>query len=145
MIGLFGLVGMFGVAMGPLVGKAIDRLVPWYASLFSLVFLTFFQAIQTGAGGINIAAVIVSTMGLDIFRQMVQVSLSTSVFGFVQCPSRQCLIIVWIDLLTVSLRLLVRDSTPFLSFPYVPFLIYSYSLNHISFGRFLSAKFLVHL
>ncbi|KAF8073364.1 MFS superfamily [Lyophyllum atratum] len=80
-IGLFGLVGMFGVAMGPLVGKLIDRLIPWYASLISLFFLVCFQSVQTGAGGINIGAVIISTLGLDIFRQMLQVSLSTAVFG----------------------------------------------------------------
>jgi hypothetical protein len=80
-IGLFGLVGMFGVAMGPLVGKLIDRLVPWYASLFSIFCLVCFQSVQTATGGINIAAVIVATLGLDIFRQMLQVSLSTAVFG----------------------------------------------------------------
>ncbi|KAG6828660.1 hypothetical protein H0H92_007129 [Tricholoma furcatifolium] len=65
-IGLFGLVGMFGVAMGPIVGRAIDRLIP---------------CIQTGAGGINIGAVVVSTLGLDVFRQMLQVSLSTAIFS----------------------------------------------------------------
>ncbi|GLB45292.1 putative MFS general substrate transporter [Lyophyllum shimeji] len=80
-IGLFGLIGMFGVAMGPLVGKLIDRLVPWYASLFSIFFLICFQSVQTAAGGINIAAVVIATLGLDIFRQMLQVSLSTAVFG----------------------------------------------------------------
>ncbi|KAG6888738.1 hypothetical protein C0995_006390 [Termitomyces sp. Mi166 len=80
-IGLFGLVGMFGVAMGPLVGRAIDMLVPWYASLIAITCLICFQAIQTGAGGINIGAVIIATFGLDVFRQMLQVSLSTAVFG----------------------------------------------------------------
>ncbi|KAG6825945.1 hypothetical protein H0H92_001755 [Tricholoma furcatifolium] len=58
-IGLFGLVGMFGVAMGPIVGKSI----------------------QTGGGGISIGAVIVATLGLDVFRQMLQVSLTTAVFS----------------------------------------------------------------
>ncbi|KAG6836860.1 hypothetical protein H0H93_002103 [Arthromyces matolae] len=67
-IGLFGLVGMFGVAMGPLVGKVVDRLVTWYGSLIGVIFLTCFQAIQTGAGGINIGAVIVATFGLDVFQ-----------------------------------------------------------------------------
>ncbi|KNZ79011.1 Putative uncharacterized transporter ygaY [Termitomyces sp. J132] len=80
-IGLFGLVGIFGVSMGPLVGRVIDSLVPWYASLTGIVCLICFQAIQTGAGGINIGAVIVATFGLDVFRQMLQVSLSTAVFG----------------------------------------------------------------
>jgi uncharacterized protein YqgC (DUF456 family) len=79
-IGLFGLIGMFGVALGPFGGLVIDKLVPWYASLFSAIMLACFQSVQTGAGGINIAAVIVSTLGLDLFRQTLQVSLTTAVF-----------------------------------------------------------------
>lgn len=80
-IGLFGLVGMFGVAMGPLVGRTIDRLIPWYASLIGIIGMAVFQAIQVGAGGINVAAVIIATFGLDVFRQMLQVSLATSIFS----------------------------------------------------------------
>ncbi|PPR02514.1 hypothetical protein CVT26_011997 [Gymnopilus dilepis] len=80
-IGLFGLVGMFGVMMGPLIGRTIDRLVPWYASLFSIVNLIIFQAVQLGAGGINVAAVVIAVIGLDVFRQSLQVSLTTAVFG----------------------------------------------------------------
>lgn len=79
-IGLFGLVGMFGVAMGPLIGRTIDKLIPWYASLIAIIGMALFQAIQVGAGGINIAAVIIATFGLDVFRQMLQVSLATSIF-----------------------------------------------------------------
>ena len=80
-IGLFGLVGMFGVATGPLVGRLIDKLVPWYATLISVAFLLLSQAIQTGAGGINIGAVIIATFGLDVFSQMQQVSLLTAVLA----------------------------------------------------------------
>jgi hypothetical protein len=80
-IGLFGLIGMFGVSLGPLGGRIIDKLVPWYASLFSAIMLACFQSVQTGAGGISIAAVVISTLGLDIFRQTLQVSLTTAVFG----------------------------------------------------------------
>lgn len=68
--------------MGPVVGHIIDRLVPWYASLFSVLMLICFQTVQVGGGGINIAAVIIATLGLDIFRQMLQVSLSTAIFGY---------------------------------------------------------------
>jgi len=71
---------MLGVAMGPPVGRFIDHLVPWYAALIATSMMVIFQAIQTGAGGINIAAVIVACFGLDIFRQMQQVSLTSSVF-----------------------------------------------------------------
>ena len=72
---------MAGVALGPFVGRGIDNLVPWYATLFAVVMITLFQAIQTGAGGINIAAVVIATIGLDVFRQMIQVSLTTAIFG----------------------------------------------------------------
>lgn len=81
-IGLFGLIGMLGVALGPFIGRAIDRFVPWYASLIAILLLVCSQSIQVGAGGINIGAVIVSTFGLDVFQQMLQVSLSTSVFRY---------------------------------------------------------------
>ena len=71
---------MAGVALGPFLGRGIDKVVPWYASLFAIVMISLFQAIQTGAGGINVAAVVIATIGLDVFRQMVQVSLTTAIF-----------------------------------------------------------------
>lgn len=80
-IGLFGLLGMACVATGPLVGRSIDSLIPWYATLFAIVMILCFQAIQTGAGGINVAAVIIVTIGIDVFCQMIQVSLTTVIFG----------------------------------------------------------------
>src|SRR5436853_7030563 len=88
-IGLFGLVGMAAVAMGPVGGHIIDRLVPWYASLFGILMLVLFQSIQVGAGGISVAAVIISTFGLNIFRQTVQVSLTTAIFEYVVHPAFQ--------------------------------------------------------
>lgn len=42
-IGLFGLIGMFGVTMSILVGKIIDALPVYYASLFGCVALIVFQ------------------------------------------------------------------------------------------------------
>lgn len=74
---------MFGVGMGPVVGRVVDKLVPWYSSLASILALAIFQAIQVGAGGINIAAVVITTLGLDLFRQTLQISLSTSIFRYV--------------------------------------------------------------
>lgn len=91
-IGLFGLVGMAGVAMGPFVGRVIDRLIPWYASLCGVLMLLVFQAIQTSAGGINVGAVIIAAFGLDIFRQMLQVSLTTAVFRWVSSSFRDRLL-----------------------------------------------------
>ncbi|KAG9308523.1 major facilitator superfamily domain-containing protein [Chiua virens] len=80
-IGLFGFVGMFGVLAGPFVGRLIDNLVPWYATLVATFLLIVFQSVQVGAGGINVAAVVISCFGLDVARQMQQVSLSTAVFN----------------------------------------------------------------
>ncbi|KAG6835217.1 hypothetical protein H0H93_003861, partial [Arthromyces matolae] len=39
-----------------------------------------FQAIQVGAGGVNIGPVIITAFSIDIFRQLLQVAISTSVF-----------------------------------------------------------------
>ncbi|KIP09416.1 hypothetical protein PHLGIDRAFT_67636 [Phlebiopsis gigantea 11061_1 CR5-6] len=80
-IGLFGLVGMFGVLMAPLVGRLVDNLVPWLATVIATVALILFQAVQTGAGGVHIAAVIIVCFGIDVFRQMQQVSLTSAVFS----------------------------------------------------------------
>jgi len=80
-IGLFGLIGMGGVALAPFVGRGVDELVPWYATLFAMVMGLLFQSIQTGAGGVHVAAVVIATIGFDVFRQMIQVSLTTAIFG----------------------------------------------------------------
>jgi hypothetical protein len=84
-IGLFGLVGMLGVATGPLIARSTEGMVPWYASLISVVAMTAIQVIQVAAGGIHISAVVIVAFGLDVFRQMLQVSLSTAVFRYHPC------------------------------------------------------------
>ncbi|KAH8092186.1 MFS general substrate transporter [Cristinia sonorae] len=80
-IGLFGLVGMLGVCLAPLIGRTIDALHPWFATTIASFILILFQAVQTGAGGVSVAAVVISCFGLDVFRQMQQVSLTSSVFS----------------------------------------------------------------
>ncbi|KAH7927665.1 MFS general substrate transporter [Leucogyrophana mollusca] len=80
-IGLMGLVGMLGVLVVPFMGRLIDRLVPWYATLITTVLLLVFQAVQTVGGGVNIAAVVIACFGLDVCRQTQQVSLSTRMFS----------------------------------------------------------------
>ena len=51
-----------------------------YASLVGILLNAVFQAVQVGAGGVNVAAVIIATFGMDVFRQTLQVSLSTKIF-----------------------------------------------------------------
>ncbi|KAF9018746.1 MFS superfamily [Hymenopellis radicata] len=80
-IGLFGLIGIAAVAMGPVLGMAIDGLVPWYATLFSIFMLACSHAVYTGAAGLSVAAVIITTVGIDTFRQMLEVSMATRIFG----------------------------------------------------------------
>ncbi|KAI3620964.1 membrane protein [Moniliophthora roreri] len=80
-IGLFGLIGICGVAMGPLIGRIIDKLIPWYASIISSMGIILFMTVQVIGGGLHISAVIITTVGLDLFRQTVQTSLSTNFFS----------------------------------------------------------------
>lgn len=81
LIGLFGLFGMLGVIVVPLMGRVIDRMAPWHIALVATLFLIAFQAVETAAGGINIAAVIIACFGLDVARQTQQISLATLIFG----------------------------------------------------------------
>jgi len=68
-IGIFGLVGMFGISTAPFVGRLVDGFVPWMATFVSLVLVLLSQVIQTAAGQLNIGAVIVATLG-NIFYCM---------------------------------------------------------------------------
>ncbi|KAJ3824850.1 major facilitator superfamily domain-containing protein [Lentinula raphanica] len=79
-IGLFGLIGMVGVALAPLVGRFIDS-IPWQASLVACIGLLLFQIVQVVGNGLNIAAVVIATVGLDVFRQMLETSLAISIFS----------------------------------------------------------------
>ncbi|KAJ7819645.1 major facilitator superfamily domain-containing protein [Mycena olivaceomarginata] len=54
-------------------GRLVDKLIPWYASLVAVIAATCFQAIQVGAGDVSVGAIIVVIMGLDVFRQMLQI------------------------------------------------------------------------
>jgi len=71
---------MLAVSTGPFMGRFIDRLVPWYASIVATILLAVFQSVHTAAGGLNVAAVIIACFGLDVFLQPQQVSLTASVF-----------------------------------------------------------------
>ena len=71
---------MVGVALAPLVGRFIDFLVPWQASLVACLGLLLFQIVRVVGNGLNVAAVIIATIGLDVFRQMLETSVAISIF-----------------------------------------------------------------
>jgi hypothetical protein len=73
--------GIAGVLMIPIIGSIIDRLVPWYATLFSTLVLLAMHGTYIGAAGVNVSAVVIATIGLDIGLQMQRVSITTAVFG----------------------------------------------------------------
>jgi len=79
---------MAGVSTSPILGRIVDKLIPWYATMFSIAMLLLFQSIEVGAGGISVAAVIIAAFGLDVFTQMIQVSVTTAVFGCAICYHR---------------------------------------------------------
>lgn len=81
MIGLFGLIGIGGVSLSPFIGRLIDGMVPWYATLIASSSCLAFYVLQTGTAGLSVAAVIIVCFGMDVFRQLQQVSISTRVMG----------------------------------------------------------------
>lgn len=108
-IGLFGLIGMLGVMTAPLVGRFVDKLNGWTTTLIAIMVGIAFQAIYTGAAGLNIGAVVVACFGeslirsgdqvlngafvqrnsgIDVAGQMNQVSNSSRIYAFVHPPSR---------------------------------------------------------
>ncbi|KAF8517298.1 major facilitator superfamily domain-containing protein [Hysterangium stoloniferum] len=80
-IGLFGLVGMVGVGTAPFIGRLIDALIPWMATVIATIMILVSQGVQFGGSTISIGAVIVATFLLDVGRQSQQVSLTTAVYS----------------------------------------------------------------
>ncbi|QRV93428.1 major facilitator superfamily transporter [Ceratobasidium sp. AG-Ba] len=80
-IGLFGLVGAAGVVTTPFIGRFVDKLNGWIATLIAILLGIVFQAIFTGAAGIHLAAIIIVCFGLDVAIQMNQVSNSSRIYA----------------------------------------------------------------
>ena len=81
MIGLFGLIGILGVCTAPLVGRYVDRLIPWTGVLIGIFIQGSGQILVTGGGTVNVACVIIAIFFLDIGQQMQQVSNQMRVFA----------------------------------------------------------------
>lgn len=132
-IGIFGLVGMFGISTAPFVGRLVDGFVPWMATFVSLVLVLLSQVIQTAAGKISIGAVIVATLVLDIGAQACQVSVTAAVFG-IQPEARARLNAVLVFFLfmgqvmgtAVGTELLVNRSYTFSSAVRVSFCVFQF-------------------
>ncbi|KAI0072585.1 MFS general substrate transporter [Panus rudis PR-1116 ss-1] len=80
-IGLFALIGIAGVCCAPLIGRVVDKLDYYVAVMIATIALIIVWAIETGAGGISLAAPIITCFGMDLFRQMQHVSMTSWVFG----------------------------------------------------------------
>jgi Na+(H+)/acetate symporter ActP len=61
---------MLGVLLGPFLGRALDFIYPWWGTLFAVFWLLVFQAVMVIGAGLNIAPIILSTLFLDVFRQV---------------------------------------------------------------------------
>ncbi|KAF9067167.1 MFS DHA1 protein [Rhodocollybia butyracea] len=97
-IGLFGLVGMVGICMAPLVGRSVDGLVPWMATLVAILLAIFSQIIQTFGGEISVAPIIIAIILLDVGAQATQVSLTSAIFSIApEARSRlNSILILWV-------------------------------------------------
>lgn len=62
-IGLFGIVGIAGIFTAPLVGRLVDRMLPWTATLVGMTILLGCQALWTGAAAKSWGAVVVIILG----------------------------------------------------------------------------------
>ncbi|GHJ87700.1 hypothetical protein NliqN6_4102 [Naganishia liquefaciens] len=80
-IGLFGLLGLFGVCVAPFTGKLLDQMEGWLGQLAALIIQISAQAIAVGAAKRNVSAVVIVCFVLDVGLQMGQVSNSTRIYA----------------------------------------------------------------
>ena len=72
---------MAGVSVAPLAGRVTDKFVAWFVTLVATTGSLVFYSIQLGAGGLNVAAVVIACFGIDALRQTQQVSITTGVLS----------------------------------------------------------------
>jgi hypothetical protein len=80
-IGLFSLLGIAGVILGPCVTRVLERMrIPsWHVALFTSLAMLPIHAVLVGLAGHSIAASVVGALGTDVFRQIFQVSAASLV------------------------------------------------------------------
>jgi hypothetical protein len=101
-IGLFGLIGIGGVSAAPFTGHLIDHMVPWFSTLITTLGLLCSTALQTGAAGINVGAVVIVCILADLFRQMQQISLTSNVLGIEPSASARLNAVLILFVSTIS-------------------------------------------
>jgi hypothetical protein len=79
-IGLFGLIGILGVCTAPIVGRLVDRLIPWTGVLLGIFIQTTGQIVATSGATVSVAAVVIPIFVLDVGQQLQQVSNQMRVF-----------------------------------------------------------------
>ncbi|KDQ11528.1 hypothetical protein BOTBODRAFT_177148 [Botryobasidium botryosum FD-172 SS1] len=79
--GLFGLIGLAGVASSLLIGHSVDKILPPMVTVMSAVLMTLSQTIQLSFGGDSILAIIIAFLCLEVAWHVQQISLSATVSG----------------------------------------------------------------
>lgn len=96
---------MVGIATAPFVGCTIDGLVPWSVTLVVISMLTLTFTLQTVA----VAIVVDVCIGLDVFRQTQQVSITTAVLGLEPNARSQLNAVVLLSVCVCLLRTLFES------------------------------------
>ncbi|KAG8856474.1 hypothetical protein FRB96_006440 [Tulasnella sp. 330] len=71
---------LVGVATAPFVGRLVDKLVLWVGMLVAICILIISTVILTVGSGLNIAAVVIVCLGLDMGLQLGQVSTTSKIY-----------------------------------------------------------------
>ncbi|KAG8883735.1 hypothetical protein FRB98_002833 [Tulasnella sp. 332] len=73
---------LVGVATAPFVGRLVDKLVLWVGMLVAICILSISTVILTVGSGLNIAAVVIVCLGLDMGLQLGQVSTTSKIYQY---------------------------------------------------------------
>ncbi|RNJ58953.1 hypothetical protein D7B24_003773 [Verticillium nonalfalfae] len=81
-IGLFGLIGIVAIVLGPFYGRiCMDRFMPWFSALVGETFALVGVIISTFAGNLTIAGPIIEAIAIDMGTQTSQTANRVAAFG----------------------------------------------------------------